>query len=117
MSVENVKAFFKKLETDEVFRDEFTKSEMLKKDNKESILKAAEANGYPFTMNDLKQAQEEMKDIELSEDELEKVAGGAGFGICLLVGYGTWLVRKGLDTHAEHWSGGTQGICLGIGIN
>jgi len=76
MSVENVIAFFKRMEEDEIFRNEFVEIERAEKGNIEAILKVAAEKGYAFTMEDLKQAQEEMKEEELSDNQLEKVAGG-----------------------------------------
>ncbi|MGE4267225.1 MAG: Nif11-like leader peptide family natural product precursor [Deferribacterales bacterium] len=76
MSVEKVKEFFKRLEDDEAFRDDFLKDETLEKDNYEAICKAAFVKGYEFTLEDFKAAKEEMKDIELTHDQLDKVSGG-----------------------------------------
>jgi predicted ribosomally synthesized peptide with nif11-like leader len=118
MSVENVKAFFKKLETDEAFREEFAKSELIEKGNQESILKAAEAKGYSFTMDDLKQAQEEHKDSELSEDDLDKVNGGVLYGACLFYGYGHNCYDTDADGKDEvNRTGGAWAVCLGLGMN
>ncbi|MGE4267229.1 MAG: Nif11-like leader peptide family natural product precursor [Deferribacterales bacterium] len=76
MSAEKVKEFFKRLEDDEAFRDDFLKDETLEKENTEAVCKAAAARGYEFSAGDFKAAKEEMKDIELSHDQLEKVSGG-----------------------------------------
>ncbi|MGE4267227.1 MAG: Nif11-like leader peptide family natural product precursor [Deferribacterales bacterium] len=76
MSVEKVKEFFKRLEDDEAFRDDFLKDETLEKDNYEAICKAAFVKGYEFTLEDFKAAKEEMKDIELNENQLAGISGG-----------------------------------------
>ena len=83
MSVENVKAFFKRLEEDEAFRAEFAQNKMLEKGNQESILKAASEAGYPFSSEELKQVKSE----PLTEEQMVRVAGGLEYLNCLLTGY------------------------------
>jgi len=77
MSADNVRAFFKRIEEDETFRNEFLKSESLDNENKDSYLKIAAAMGYSFTAEELEQTKAEMDNEELSDDELDNVAGGA----------------------------------------
>ncbi|MGE4267224.1 MAG: Nif11-like leader peptide family RiPP precursor [Deferribacterales bacterium] len=84
MSVEKVKEFFKRLEDDEAFRDDFLKDEKLEKGNYKAICKAASTKGYEFTAEDFKAAKEEMKDTELTHEQLEKVSGGVS--ICISIG-------------------------------
>ncbi|MGE4267231.1 MAG: Nif11-like leader peptide family RiPP precursor [Deferribacterales bacterium] len=115
MSVEKVKEFFKRLEDDEVFRDDFLKDETLEKGNTETIFRAAAALGYEFSADDLKAAKEEMKDIELTNDQLEKVSGGFGFAFCVGYGYGYWTVVDNDNTASG--SGGAVAFCLGFGFN
>lgn len=124
MSKENVFAFFKHLEQDEDFRNEFMQDSSLDKNKPETILAAAANRGYPFTLDELETAREEAKEMELNDDDLKKVAGGWGFGICNVVGYGTWAGSgdphtprgpKNGDLHLK--PGLAYGICLGVGLN
>lgn len=107
MSVENVKSFFKRLEEDEAFRDEFAKSGTLEKGNRESILKAAAEAGYGFTADDL----EEAKKDTLTDEQLDKVAGGVdlGWGACFIVGFGVNSEEMN-DDYTEN------GFCLTLGV-
>jgi predicted ribosomally synthesized peptide with nif11-like leader len=120
MSKENVFAFFKHLEQDEDFRNEFMQDSSLDKNKPETILAAAANRGYPFTLDELETAREEAKEMELNDDDLKKVAGGAGFGICFVVGYGLWLGSE--DPHTPNGgqgakTGTARGYCLGAGLN
>ncbi|MGE4267234.1 MAG: Nif11-like leader peptide family natural product precursor [Deferribacterales bacterium] len=95
MSVEKVKEFFKRMEDDEAFRDDFLKDETLEKGNTESVCKAAAARGYEFTADDLKAAKEEMKDTELTYEQLDKVSGGFKIGWCWVTGTAPWCLLVG----------------------
>ncbi|MGE4267233.1 MAG: Nif11-like leader peptide family RiPP precursor [Deferribacterales bacterium] len=94
MSAEKVKEFFKRLEDDEAFRDDFLKDETLEKGNTEAVCKAASAKGYEFSADDLKAAKEEMKDTELTDEQLDKVSGGTTY----------WLLN--CQTVMFHWVSG-----------
>ncbi|MGE4267238.1 MAG: Nif11-like leader peptide family RiPP precursor [Deferribacterales bacterium] len=76
MSIENVKAFFSRLETDEDFRSELVQHKSLEKENPDSVFKAAGDVGYPFTKEEFELAKNEINNIELTDDQLQKVAGG-----------------------------------------
>ncbi|MGE4267230.1 MAG: Nif11-like leader peptide family RiPP precursor [Deferribacterales bacterium] len=115
MSVEKVKEFFKRLEDDEAFRDDFLKDETLEKSNTETIFSAAAARGYKFSADDLKAAKEEMKDTELTNDQLDKVSGGVGLGICFVYGIGLFGVSDGENNAVIE--GVTAGVCFGVGFN
>lgn len=107
MSVENASAFFKKLEEDEAFRTRILKDERLKNATPETILGVAEAEGFPFTLDELKQAQEALKDVELSDEELEQVVGAGGACYIFGVGVGIWY-----DSEANS----SGAACLGLGF-
>jgi len=115
MSVENIKSFFKKLEDDENFRNEFLKNGKIEKDKPETILMAASEAGYPFTMEELETVKNEEKEKELSPEELEKIAGGYGIGLCFNIGTGyfDYMVNQDekVDYHAKH------SICVIFGLN
>ena len=118
MSVENVVNFFKKLEQDEAFRIKLAKDERLKNKSFDSLRTVAAAEGFSFSEDEFKQAQEDMKDIELSEEELDKVAGGVGIGIgvCLLVGYSGWG-KDGKLKLLSNEDGPGVAMCLLFGMN
>ncbi len=72
MSVENVKAFIEKLNSDETFRNRITEAS-----DDEARLNIARDAGYEFTVEEFNQSVVAQQDEELSEDQLEAVAGGA----------------------------------------
>ncbi|MBW1962658.1 MAG: Nif11-like leader peptide family RiPP precursor [Deltaproteobacteria bacterium] len=77
MSQENVKGFLKNMAQDEKLRAEFEKAD------KDEIIILAEKAGIPFSLDELKaviEASPMTVSEELSDDDLEKVAGGA-FGL------------------------------------
>ena len=70
MSVESAKAFLKRLSKDEDFRKSLENA--ASDEERRNIVKEA---GFEFTKDDLKALADSAKS-ELSEEELEKVAGG-----------------------------------------
>ena len=82
MSVENVKAFFQKLETDEAFRDKLTQDERMADKSLTSLIAVAQSDGFSFSEAELKQARKDQKEKELSEEELGKVVGGTWHYYC-----------------------------------
>jgi predicted ribosomally synthesized peptide with nif11-like leader len=115
MAVENVKAFYRRLEEDEEFRTEITHDETLKDLDMGKLITVATKHGYEFTEADFEKAKEELGETEISEAELEKVAGGMGFGFCAYVGIGYWQGRvKDMDING---GGVAKGFCLLIGFN
>lgn len=70
MSVENVKKFYQKMEEDEAFRTAVANEDSL---NTENVVAVAARHGYEFTAADYAAA---MEDNELSDSELEQIAGG-----------------------------------------
>jgi predicted ribosomally synthesized peptide with nif11-like leader len=124
MSVENVKSFYKRLEEDEEFRAEIAKDETLKDLDIGKLVTVASKDGYEFTETDFEKAKEEYGDTELSEAELEKVAGGLGYGVCVFVGIGLFGMGASVDevvtnTHKRETAGDSVaiGFCLGPGLN
>ena len=73
MSVENVKKFYKRLEEDEAFRTEIANDETLKDVIMDRLIAVAGKHGYEFTETEYAAA---MENSELSDSELEKIAGG-----------------------------------------
>ena len=75
MSVENVKAFMEKLNSDETFRNRITEAS-----DDDARLQMAHEAGYEFTVAEYNNIVTKMAgaaDEELSEEQLETVAGGA----------------------------------------
>jgi len=114
MSVENVKAFFEKIEKDEKFREEFLKNEKLEKGNPETIISAASEAGYTFTNEDFEAAKKELDARELTPEELEKISGGIGIGFCIQCGVGYFLSDPGRDKTVDP---GAKGYCIVIGFS
>lgn len=113
MSVTKAKEFFKRLEDDVVFREAFLKDETLIKGNPDTIFKSAAKHGYEFSKADLDEVKKELKSIELSDEQLEKINGGFGFGLCVLAGLGVF------ENWDDSWSlrfGDTGEICVLIGF-
>ena len=74
MSVEQAKAFMEKLDSNKSFLKEIAGA-----GSDEDRLQLAQKAGFEFTTGELASAMEESASEELSEDELETVAGGAGY--------------------------------------
>ena len=93
MAKENVGKFYEKLAEDAALAEKFNaldkafaeKNEvsvddaaMREKAAEAIVLPLAKAAGLPFTLEELKEyEQEQLQEIQLSEDEMEQVAGGA----------------------------------------
>jgi predicted ribosomally synthesized peptide with nif11-like leader len=77
MSVENVKEFYKRMEEDEAFRTEIANDDTLKDTIVDRVVAVAGKHGYEFTETEYAAA---MENSELSDSELEKVAGGKRMG-------------------------------------
>jgi predicted ribosomally synthesized peptide with nif11-like leader len=73
MSVENVREFYQRMEEDEAFRAEIAIDGTLKDTIADRVVAVAARHGYEFTAADYAAA---MEDSELSDSELEKIAGG-----------------------------------------
>jgi predicted ribosomally synthesized peptide with nif11-like leader len=96
MAKENVKAFFEALTKEGSIQKALKEKELVytgAKDDRNAIVKevlipVAEAAGYTFTVDELKEFEQDMQAKgELSEDELEAVAGGVeDWGICTGLG-------------------------------
>jgi len=114
MSVENVKAFFEKIEKDEKFREEFLKNEKLEKGNPETIISAASEAGYTFTNEDFEAAKKELDARELTPEELERISGGIGVGFCYRFGAGYFFTDLGGDKSVDP---GSTGFCFVVGFN
>ncbi len=74
MSVEEAKAFIEKIKNDKELADAFKAATV------DARKKMAVDAGYNFTENDLKEAMTALKGRELSEAELDGVAGGSFLG-------------------------------------
>jgi predicted ribosomally synthesized peptide with nif11-like leader len=70
MSVENVKKFYQRMEEDEAFRAAVANENS---SNTEKVIAVAARHGYEFTETDYAAA---MENGELSDSELEQIAGG-----------------------------------------
>ena len=98
MVTENIKAFFEALSKDEALQQALREKELsytgMKEDREaivaEILIPVAKAAGYDFTLEDVKAFEKGMRvEGELSENELEAVAGGVeDWGICVLAGFG-----------------------------
>ena len=71
MSAENVKAFIEKLNSDETFR-----SQIATAGSQEARLQMAKEAGFELSTEELSSIIDQFVDEELSEDELDAVAGG-----------------------------------------
>lgn len=71
MSVENAKAFIEKLKSDETLRDQIAQA-----GSDEERLQMATEAGFEFTVEEYNQMVNARGDEELSDEDLESVAGG-----------------------------------------
>lgn len=84
MSVEELKAFGKKVVEDEKLKK---KAKEIGMEDVEGIITLAKENGFDVSKEDMEAAAEEMKSTgELNEDDLEQVAGGFVTSTALAVG-------------------------------
>ena len=97
MAKENVKAFFEALTQEETLQQALKAKELaytgVKEDReavvKEVLIPVAKEAGYAFTLEEMKAFEKGMyPEGELGEDELESVAGGLTWGICVMFGIG-----------------------------
>ncbi len=75
MAAEEVRRFFAALETDSALTDKVQVAVTAAVDQLDALTSAARAEGYDFTYDELKTTVERMSH-ELTDDELEQVAGG-----------------------------------------
>jgi predicted ribosomally synthesized peptide with nif11-like leader len=117
MSIENAKAFYEKVRADQGLQQKI--GERAKGDPAEmetAIIKVAEENGYPFTLEEMRTvlketAEKALKSVELSDAELEVVAGGTkgawiGYSI---VSFGTACAISAI------WEAATNNNCPILG--
>ena len=97
MAKENIKAFFEALSKDEALQKALKEKELAytgAKEDREAVvaevlIPAAKAAGYDFTAEELKEFDKGMRpEGELDESELESVAGGLTWGVCVMFGLG-----------------------------
>lgn len=74
MSMESAVMFIEKMKTDEEFY-----RQVVDKQDKESRMKFAMAEGFDFTPEEVEQATQ-----KLSEGDLENVVGGQGYRDCVI---------------------------------
>ena len=92
---DNMKKWLEFASQNEEVKSELTKwsqQDRTKEEAKKKAIEVAGRNGFTLTEEDFASAESE----ELSDDELDAVAGGGGCG-CPAVGYG-----KGNDTEEKH---------------
>lgn len=105
MSVENVKKFYEAVSKDELMKQKFVElsqkyqgqpmdeAKAMSVMEQEGLPMAAQM-GYSFTMDDLKSFEQEMQQArtgcEMSDEELQAVAGGgvSGNSWCFFLGFG-----------------------------
>ena len=92
MSEEHVRTFFKKVEEDENLGERYKSllqgivpPDVDEENLWKEVVEFASENGYKFTSEDVKLVAESMQSEELSDEELDAVAGG-GFGSSLMAG-------------------------------
>jgi len=94
MAIENVKAFYKELEANEELQKKIAAADAAYSGDSEDkaaaieaiVLPIAKKAGFDFTAEELLSLEIPTKEGEISEDELEAVAGGAAF--CIVFGFG-----------------------------
>ena len=141
MAKENVGKFYEKLAEDAALAEKFSELDkdfaekngtsaddaaMREKAAEAIVLPLAKAAGLPFTLEELKEyEQEQLQEIQLSEDEMEQVAGGKarmGYGgnggastgsargaFCAFLGVGFGKSKKNGKTAYCFLLGGSNG--------
>ena len=137
MAKENVGKFYVKLQEDAALAEKLNEMDkdfaekngtsaddaaMREKAAEAIILPLAQEVGLPFTLNELKEyEQEQLKGLNLSEDELEQVAGGVpkntnsrnGVNACAYIGVGFGRTKKDGKTAFCLLLGGSNGPVAG----
>jgi len=82
MSEQALADFWNKLDEDEALKEEFLKAAPAKVNSLAPVVEFASKHGFDFTEDELRQLTEaaSQKGGELSDADLEKVAGGLSFG-------------------------------------
>jgi predicted ribosomally synthesized peptide with nif11-like leader len=84
MSVDNVKAFFEKAADDDALQQKLKALAEREEAVYADLVETASAAGFDFTKEDARKAR--VASVrELSEEELEQVAGGGQFSACTVV--------------------------------
>lgn len=125
MAKENVKKFYEAITQDEAWQQKLAElsqkyqGETMNEEKRtqmvnDDILPLAAQMGIPFTLEELKQYETDMKQTngnsELSDDELEAVAGGGGITIFVFLWEWTKIpIKENLRTV---FSWGLNRICL-----
>ncbi len=137
MAKENVGKFYDKLAQDAALAEKLNEMDkdfaekngtsaedvaMREKAAEAIILPLAQEVGLPFTLDELKEyEQEQLKGLNLSEDELEQVAGGVpkntnsrnGVNACAYIGVGFGRTKKDGKTAFCLLLGGSNGPVAG----
>ena len=137
MAKENVGKFYEKLQEDAALAEKLNALDkdfaekngastddaaMREKAAEAIILPLAQEVGLPFTLDELKEyEQEQLKKLNLSEDELEQVAGGVpkntnsrnGVNACAYIGVGFGRTKKDGKTAFCLLLGGSNGPVAG----
>ena len=120
MAIANVKAFYEALQSNTELQEKVNAADAAYNGDATDkaaavaaiLIPAAKEAGFDFTAEELlefEKAAAQKSDDEISEDELEAVAGGVA--ICLLLGFGT---GKSSKNESGCRSGG--GVCKYVGV-
>ena len=77
MSIDAAAEFWTKVDNDAAFQEDLFNS--IKMADGDEIVEFAKQHGFDFTVEDLRELSEASDKEELSDDDLENVAGGVGF--------------------------------------
>ena len=122
MEKKDMRAFFEALSKDEAVQKALKEKELAYIGTKEHLdsiieeilLPVANAAGYNFTLEDLLDFEKDMRlQGELDEDELESIAGGKVWGVC--VGFGIGYGSSAYGTSSCFILGGALCVVVGRG--
>ena len=133
MAKENVAKFYEKLAEDAALAEKLNEMDknfaekndapaddmaVREKAAEAIVLPLAEEAGLPFTLEELKEyEQEQMNNMTLSDDELDQVAGGrkgGGINACAFLGFGLGKTTKKGNTAVCFIIGGSDGPVAGF---
>ena len=114
MSQETVKAFWNRLQSDVSMQDRL-QAEVNPGDGWPGVVRFASTNGFEFTEEDYGAAVDELpqqpweasSEKELTEEQLEQVAGGLSFSRSLFGTRGVLEYRSPVRRFLRPWAGGT----------
>ena len=115
MSLEKAREFFKSIEVGGKVQEEYREllmesKDLSEKEIQEKVIRFASGKGFKISQEDIKSVTAELQNRELTDEELEAVAGGTTFKVSWIVLLGDDHVRTSPNSRDEY-----RYICFIVG--